>query len=88
MYNNETMVSCESENAKQETAKSILESMDAIINEIGNVLDLIERGIYSPKPMKEQDEPHDECILGTLNRQRNAMGRLLRVAVHIREGLW
>ena len=74
--------------AKPESAKTILENMDAILKELENELTIIESYIYSPKPLEVSCEPNDECMLGTLNRQRNIAEGLLKLAVHIREGLW
>ena len=80
---------CVDTEAKPETAKSILEHTDAILNELKNQLSSIESAIYSPKPKNEDGrEPMDECILGTLNRQRNKAEEILKTAIHIREGLW
>ena len=56
---------------KPESAKTILENMDAILKELENELTRIESAIYSPKPFDEAKEPKDECMLGTLNRQRD-----------------
>lgn len=74
---------------KQETAKMIFENMDAIFTELSCQINLIEAAVYGQK-LKNEDarEPADECILGTLNRQRNMAEQLLKTAVHIREGLW
>ena len=67
----------------------ILENMDAILNEMENQLGLIDAAIYSPKPKNgEVKEPMDECMLATLNRQRNKAEAILKTAIHIREGLW
>ena len=74
--------------AKPESAKIILENMDAILKELENELTRIDSAIYSPKPLDEAKEPKDECMLGTLNRQRNMAEGLLKLAVHIKEGLW
>jgi len=73
---------------KPEPAKTILENMDAILKELGNELERIDSAIYSPKPFEDRTDPVDECMLGTLNRQRNTAEALLKLAVHIREGLW
>lgn len=73
---------------KPESAKTILENMDAILKELGSELVRIDSAIYSPRPFEERSEPKDECMLETLNRQRNTAEALLKLAVHIREGLW
>lgn len=73
---------------KPESAKTILENMDAILKELANELERIDSAIYSPRPFEEKSEPKDECMLGTLNRQRDTAQGLLKLAVHIREGLW
>lgn len=73
---------------KPESAKTILENMDAILKELANELERIDSAIYSPRPFEEKSEPKDECMLETLNRQRNTAEALLKLAVHIREGLW
>ena len=73
---------------KPESAKTILENMDAILKELANELVRIDSAIYSPRPFEEKSEPKDECMLETLNRQRNTAEALLKLAVHIREGLW
>lgn len=73
---------------KPESAKTILENMDAILKELENELVGIDSAIYSPKPFEERREPQDESILEILNRQRNMTESLLKLAVHIRKGLW
>ena len=73
---------------KPESAKTILENMDAILKELASELVRIDSAIYSPEPCVERSEPQDECMLATLNRQRNTAEALLKIAVHIREGLW
>ena len=83
------MATCEPRDTKPETAKSILENMDAILKELGSELRRIDGAIYSPNnDGSDANEPRDECMLGTLNRQRNMAEYLLKLAVHIREGLW
>ena len=74
--------------AKPESVKTILENMDAILKELGCELERIESAIYSPQPFEDRTESKDDCMLETLNRQRNTAGSLLKIAVHIREGLW
>ena len=74
---------------RPENAKSILENMDAILNELQSQLSAIESAIFSPKPSnKDGRDPMDECMLGTLNRQRSKAEEILKTAIHIREGLW
>lgn len=73
---------------KPESAKTILENMDAILKELGSELVRIDSAIYSPRPFEERTEPKDESILEMLNRQRNTAEALLKITVHIREGLW
>lgn len=83
------MATCEPTENKPETAKAILENMDAILKELANELRRIDDAIYSPKNVGENaNEPQQECFLGTLDRQRNTAEDLLHLAVHIREGLW
>lgn len=84
------MATCEPRDTKPETAKEILENMDAILKELFAELRRIDDAIYSPKNegTVDSDEPKQECFLGTLNRQRNVAEALLHLAVHIREGLW
>lgn len=74
---------------KQETAKMIFENMDAILDELSGHVNSIEAAVYGQK-LKNEDarEPADECILGTLNRQRNKAEEILKTVIHIREGLW
>lgn len=74
---------------KTEPAKVILENMDAILNELGQELVRIDSAIYSPRVAEERErDPADECLLGTLNRQRATAQKLLDLTIHIREGLW
>ena len=83
------MATCEPRDTKPETAKSILENMDAILKELGSELRRIDDAIHSPSNAGcDANEPQDECLLETLNRQRNQAESLLRIAMHIREGLW
>lgn len=82
-----------SETKAVEPAKSILENMDAILKELGTELRRIDDVIYSPSNVNSNsvcdvNEPHDDCLLQTLGRQRNLAESLLKIAVHIREGLW
>ena len=87
--NFENSTCTERSEVKIESAKSILENMDAILNELGNELRQIDDAIHSPgKVERDATEPQDECLLGTLNRQRHIAEKLLETAVHIREGLW
>ena len=74
---------------KQETAKMIFENMDAILDELSGQISSIEASLYGQQ-LKNEDakEPADECILGTLNRQRNKAEEILKTVIHIREGLW
>ena len=82
------MKACE-ELAKPEPAKAILDNMDAILNELGQELVRIDSAIYSPRVAEERERnPADECLLGTLNRQRATAQKLLDLTIHIREGLW
>ena len=74
---------------RPEPAKSILENMDAILKELSGELIRINDAIYSTSHDRcDVSEPEDECFLGTLNRQRNLAESLLKIAIHIREGLW
>lgn len=76
-------------NEPRETAKSILECIDGILNELSNELRRIDTSINSTGPVVEGPSEHpDECLLATLCRQRETAERLLKTAVHIREGLW
>lgn len=75
-------------NVPRETAKSILENMDAILKELSAELRRIDDAIYAPTPLEDAKETADDCMLDTLNRQRNMAEQLLKTAVHIREGLW
>lgn len=85
------MATCELTENKPETAKAILENMNAVLKQLSNELHRIEDVIYSPrnvensKVLNEPTEP--EGFLETLNRQRNVAGDLLHRVVHIREGL-
>ena len=77
------------QNEPRETAKDILVNMDAIHKELANELRMIDDAIYGKEPIVEgTNELVDECLLGTLNRQRNTAENLLKKATHIREGLW
>ena len=90
-YNNATISTTEARCGpveRQETAKGILENMDAILKELMGELVRIDEAIYLPKPFEEKNEPRDECLLETLSRQRDTAQALLRLAIHIREGLW
>ena len=83
------MATCEPGDTKTETAKEILENMDAILKELFAELRRIDDAIYSPRNVEENaNEPKQDCILATLHRQRNTARALLDLAIHIREGLW
>lgn len=74
---------------KVEPVKYILENTDAILQALRNELSNIEDAIFAPKVMdKDNSEPRNECLLGTLHRQRDTAEELLKIATHIREGLW
>ena len=76
-------------NESREPVKEILANIDAIHKELANELHMIEDAIYGKEPIVEGvNELVDDCLLGTLNRQRNTAEGLLKIAVHIREGLW
>lgn len=79
---------CAEINKPRETAKSILENMDAILTELSGELHRIDDAINKPSPLEDRKEPSDETMLETLNRQRNIADSLLKTAIHIREGLW
>ena len=84
-------VPCDVSENKPETVKSILESMEDVLKELYNQLRMIDDAIYSPKNgenSKALDDPKQECLLGTLTRQRNIADAVLHLAVHIREGMW
>ena len=86
------MATCEPRDGKPETAKSILEEMDAILKELHDELRRINDAIYSPQNVEStigSNEPTaPECLLGTLSRQRSVAKASLDLAIHIREGLW
>jgi len=82
-----------SETKAVEPAKPILENMDAILKELGTELRRIDDVIYSPSNVNSNsvcdvNDQQDDCLLQTLGRQRNLAESLLKIAVHIREGLW
>ena len=82
-----------SETKAVEPAKSILENMDAILKELGTELRRIDDVIYSPSNVNSNsvcdvNDQQDDCLLQTLGRQMNLAESLLKIAVHIREGLW
>ena len=90
-YNNATIPTTEDRCVpveRQETAKEILENMDAILKELMGELVRIDEAIYSQRPCEEKNEPRDECLLETLSRQGYTAQALLDIAIHIREGLW
>ena len=87
--NFENLACTERSEPKTESAKSILENMDAILKELGNELRRIDDAIYAPSNAGcDVIEPQAECLLATINRQRNTAESLLKIAMHIREGLW
>ena len=87
--NFENLACTERSEIKIEPVKSILKNIDAINKELANELRMIEDAIYSKEPIVEDaNEPVDDSLLNTLNRQRNTAENLLKKAVHIREGLW
>ena len=89
--NDGEMATCELTENKPETAKAILENTDCILTELYNELRRIDDAIYSPKNVEisqDVNEPKQECFLGKLNRHRNVAEAMLKLAVHIREGLW
>ena len=76
---------------KNETVKSILENMDAILGDLRCELDMIEAAIFSPRPTNSGEacqEKTKECMLGTLDRHRNEAESLLVTVRRIRDGLW
>lgn len=91
-FNYGEMSTCEPGDGKPETAKSVLEEMDGILKELCDELRRIDDAIYSPKNVGCADDSNkpapQECLLGTLNRQRLVAKASLDLAVHIREGLW
>lgn len=82
---------CDPGDSRVETAKGILENMDAILKELFNQLRMIDDAIYSPQNTRSgenSNEPKQEGLLEILDRQRNYAESLMYLAVHIREGLW
>lgn len=72
-----------------EPAKAILENIDAILKELATELCMIEDAIHGKELVDEgKNEPVNDCLLNTLNRQRNTAENLLKKVRHIREGLW
>ncbi len=90
MYVNETTCEPQERAIPTENAKVLLENTDAILHELDDLTRAIESGIFSPLPcgVEENREPRDECMLGTLNRQRHKTEEILKRVIHIREGLW
>lgn len=89
---NREIITCDPRDGKPETAKSVLEEMDAILKELSGELRRINDAIYSPQNVDNtvvSNEPTaPDCLLGTLTRQRVVAKDSLNLAIHIREGLW
>jgi hypothetical protein len=86
------MPTCNPEDGKPETVKSILMDMDDILKGIFKELRMIDDAIYSKKDdvenAKDSNEPMQKSLLETLKYQRKFAESLSYLAIHIREGLW
>ena len=78
----------------RETVKDIIINTTAILSDVRNELEAIERAIYGDKAMCGDKEttagvtPQTPPMLEMLIRQRDFAERLLKTVAHIREGLW
>lgn len=84
MYNEEIKVN----KAPNPTAKQLLEDMDNALKMLADDLRMINDAIHGTQPKEDMVEVADGCLIDTLIRQRCVVDGLLKVAVHIREGLW
>lgn len=76
----------------RETAKTVLENIDAIqreaMNELRMLADAVYRGNSPCTQTKENDEPRAEPIVTILERQRQTAQAILDGMIRIREALW
>ena len=84
MYNEEIKLN----KAPNPTAKQLLEDMDYALKGLGDELRMINDAIHGTQPKADTVEVSDGCLIDTMIRQRCMVDGLLKLAVHIREGLW
>jgi len=84
---------CMVSNEPRETAKDIILNLAAILTEIKNQVDSIESAIYG-KILAEtnagdgMEESPFPPMLMLLRQQRDFAEDILKIVIHIREGLW
>lgn len=84
---------CMVDNKSIETAKDIILNLAAILTEIKNQVDSIESAIYGKKVTETNaGDGEEECpmppMLILLREQRDFAEGILKIIMHIREGLW
>ena len=78
-------------NEQRETAKMILENIDAIQKEAGTVLERVFSSISGERrddALIVDQGNGDKSMMDTLRRQRATAERILKIATEIREVLW
>ena len=78
-------------NEPKETAKMILENTDAILEETGEILELVFSSINGERRdtlTSVETGNVDISMMVTLRRQRAVAERILKIATEIREVLW
>lgn len=77
-------------NEPRETAKDIILNLEEILNEIKAQVDLIESAIYGNKlaETNAKEESPIPPMLMMLRQQRDFAEDILKIIMHIREGLW
>lgn len=94
MQKEETMSDlCMVANEPRETAKDIILNLASILTEIKNQVDSIESAIYGKKVAETNaGDGMEECpmppMLILLREQRDFAEEILKIIMHIREGLW
>ena len=78
-------------NEPRETAKMILENIDAIQKEAGTVLEMVFSSISGERrddALIVDQGNGDKSMMDTFRRQRAVAERILKIATEIREMLW
>ena len=83
---------CVATEAKQETAKELLEQMGLILEELTNevrmISDAVYRGVNCTTVEKEPDGPRMPPMIVIMKEQRDMAEAALKGLIRIRESLW
>ena len=86
------LTQCAETEVKRETAKELLEQMDAILKELNNEVRMISEAVYRDADCtnirEELDEPKMPPMIVIMEEQRDMAEEILKEVFKIRESLW